>query len=416
MSIIIAYNRFGNKEFFKDEPIKLTKNCDINESIYKNKKLIKIWNFHRNNISPKSIGVKSKTKVWWKCDKGHEWKFSPYRQNNDKCPVCNNVIIIPNINSFGIINNHLLKEWNYSKNIIDPYTVFPFARTKVWWICKNKHTWKAAIYDRAKKKRGCPYCSNRYVLEGYNDLLTKYPELSKQWDYKKNDILPQEVFYSSQNKYWWICDLDHSYCASPKNRTKRKSGCPHCSRKISLQEKELYNYILEIYKGKILLNNRKIIKPKELDIYLPDIGIGFEYNGMFWHSEDNVREDEIHYKKWKMCHELNIELMTIWSHDWLNYKEETKQKIKYLIDYHNNDSNITLKDIEKYVKYDNDHIISNNDNSFNKILTDNGYKLTKVLEPQVFYYCNNKIFYDNKIERKNSYKIKNSGFSVFIKK
>lgn len=178
----------------------------------------------------------------------------------------------------------------------------------------------------------------------------------------------------------------------------------------------MYNYILEIYKGKILLNNRKIIKPKELDIYLPDIGIGFEYNGMFWHSEDNVREDEIHYKKWKMCHELNIELMTIWSHDWLNYKEETKQKIKYLIDYHNNDSNITLKDIEKYVKYDNDHIISNNDNSFNKILTDNGYKLTKVLEPQVFYYCNNEIFYDNKIERKNSYKIKNSGFSVFIKK
>ena len=153
MSIIIAYNRFGNKEFFKDEPIKLTKNCDINESIYKNKKLIKIWNFHRNNISPKSIGVKSKTKVWWKCDKGHEWKFSPYRQNNDKCPVCNNVIIIPNINSFGIINNHLLKEWNYSKNIIDPYTVFPFARTKVWWICKNKHTWKAAIYDRAKKEK-----------------------------------------------------------------------------------------------------------------------------------------------------------------------------------------------------------------------------------------------------------------------
>ena len=104
-------------------------------------------------------------------------------------------------------------------------------------------------------------------------MLTKYPELSKQWDYKKNDILPQEVFYSSQNKYWWICDLDHSYCASPKNRTKRKSGCPHCSRKISLQEKELYNYILEIYKGKILLNNRKIIKPKELDIYLSLIHI-----------------------------------------------------------------------------------------------------------------------------------------------
>ena len=55
----------------------------------------------------------------------------------------------------------------------------------------------------------------------------------------------------------------------------------------------------------ISYNSRKIIKPYELDIYLPDYNLAFEYDGLYWHKEeDDVRKD-------KICKDNNIVLIRI---------------------------------------------------------------------------------------------------------
>ena len=62
-----------------------------------------------------------------------------------------------------------------------------------------------------------------------NNLESLYPELAKEWDYKKNGILtPQMVTKGSAKKVWWLCKEGHNYEASIYNRVSGK-GCPYCS-------------------------------------------------------------------------------------------------------------------------------------------------------------------------------------------
>ncbi len=95
-------------------------------------------------------------------------------------------------------------------------------------------------------------------------------------------------------------------------------------------EKHLVEYIKSIYDGKIIENDRSILSPKEVDIYLPELNIAIEYNGLWWHSEKFV-ERKYHYNKYKECKDQGIKLYNIWSHIYNKNPEAVKQFIKNLI-------------------------------------------------------------------------------------
>ena len=98
----------------------------------------------------------------------------------------------------------------------------------VWWKCSLGHTWQALVSSRTRGNC-CPYCSNKRILAGYNDLLTTHPAIAAEWDYSKNGtISPKEVSYGSTKKYWWICSNGHSY-ESPVEGRIRGRGCPICA-------------------------------------------------------------------------------------------------------------------------------------------------------------------------------------------
>ena len=82
-------------------------------------------------------------------------------------------------------NSKLIYEWDNKKNSnIDIYNITNGSSKKVWWICPKGHSYSRSIYDRIRN-RNCPYCSNRKVLTGYNDLATTNPEFLREWNYKK---------------------------------------------------------------------------------------------------------------------------------------------------------------------------------------------------------------------------------------
>ena len=121
-------------------------------------------------------------------------------------------------------------EWDYQKNgSLLPSMVTSGSDKKLWWICGQNHSYQASISSRVRG-RGCPYCSGKKVLKGYNDFESRYPELAKEWDYHKNNITPDAVTYGSDKKCWWICDNGHSYKCSITNRRAGQS-CPYCSGK-----------------------------------------------------------------------------------------------------------------------------------------------------------------------------------------
>ena len=128
----------------------------------------------------------------------------------------------------------LLDEWNYDKNNgLNPTDVSSGNGKKIWWICKDGHEWDSRIIDR-KRNKNCPYCSNKKVLEGYNDLATTHPEIAKEWHSTKNgNLKPTQVVAGSNKKVWWKCSKGHEWDISPNVRTGRGRKWCRCGKQIA---------------------------------------------------------------------------------------------------------------------------------------------------------------------------------------
>ena len=99
----------------------------------------------------------------------------------------------------------------------------------------------------------------------------------------------------------------------------------------SRAEEEIIDFLKEIKPGiKIITNSRNIIKPLELDIYLPEYNLAIEYNGLFWHSfgKNNVCENQSDYlfqrnrhkEKTELCEAKGINLFHIFENEWKDPK------------------------------------------------------------------------------------------------
>ena len=126
----------------------------------------------------------------------------------------------------------LAQEWDRQKNgTLTPESAIPGSSRRVWWRCKAGHSWFVSISSRAYRNSGCPVCTGKLVLPGFNDLASQNPVLAAQWDAERNGTLtPQQVTLTSNRKAWWICEKGHSFQAVIASRA-NGTGCPYCTNK-----------------------------------------------------------------------------------------------------------------------------------------------------------------------------------------
>ena len=191
------------------------------------------WHPTKNGtLTPDQVTYGSAKKVWWLCpDCGHEWEAEVRSQARKlKCPLCSR---LTKGHSAGLVsdNQELSSQWHPTKNgALAPDHVTLGSIKKVWWLCEKGHEWEARI-DARSGGSGCPYCGNRKVLPGYNDLATIKPELAAQWHPTKNgDLIPSQVPPQSRKKVWWRGVCGHEWEAAVANRY-NGSNCPYCVRR-----------------------------------------------------------------------------------------------------------------------------------------------------------------------------------------
>jgi hypothetical protein len=107
--------------------------------------------------------------------------------------------------------------------------------------------------------------------------------------------------------------------------------CPGCAKIQSKQEIELLDFISTMYDGKIISNTRSVITPYELDVYIPDKQIAFEYNGNFWHLEGITKPIGYHQMKTDMCKNKGIALYHIWEDDWVRNNNQVMEMIANIL-------------------------------------------------------------------------------------
>jgi len=196
-----------------------------------NPNLAKEWHSTRNgSLTARDVTPSSGKKVWWICDKGHEWEAAVAHRNKGRgCPYCAGRSVCDD-NCLQTINPTLAREWHPVRNgRLTPRDVAPSSGRKVWWICGKGHEWEATINHRSNGA-GCPYCAGKAVCDD-NCLQTINPTLAREWHPVRNgNVTPRDVAPSSGKKVWWICGKGHEWEATVDHRNKGR-GCPYCAGK-----------------------------------------------------------------------------------------------------------------------------------------------------------------------------------------
>lgn len=194
-------------------------------------KLVQDWHPTRNgNLTPYDVVSGTHKKVWWRCERGHEWCASVVpRTKGVGCPFCANRAVSVE-NSLSSVYPSVAKEWHPVKNhALTSKEVSPGSNKRVWWICARHHEWQAVVYSRTNGS-GCPYCAGN-LPSIHNSLRALRPGLVDEWHpIKNNSITPDDVTVCSGKKVWWRCPHQHEWQSSVANRAKG-AGCPYCANK-----------------------------------------------------------------------------------------------------------------------------------------------------------------------------------------
>jgi len=219
--------------------------CSDNSLQTLNPDLAQQWHPTQNgDLTPNDVTTGSGRKVWWICEKGHEWEASiGSRTAGNGCAICGREAsaqkrqnaILKEKGSLEQEYPELSKEWHPTKNKgLTPSSITAGSGKKAWWLGSCGHEWESLISERTKGAN-CPFCSNRKVLKGYNDLATTNPKLSKEWHPSKNEGLsPDEVVAGAGKRVWWRCEYGHDWEATIVRRNMGR-GCPEC-RKIKARK------------------------------------------------------------------------------------------------------------------------------------------------------------------------------------
>jgi len=198
--------------------------------------LLRQWNSEKNGaLSPGTVSCGSGRKVWWRCEKGHEWQASVCARvrANTGCPVCAGKRAVAGENDLASAFPAVAAEWHPTKNLpLTPGDVVAGSNRTVWWQCAKGHEWRARIADRTHAGSGCPVCAGRRSEPGVNDLTVTNPEVAAEWHPTKNlPLTPQMVTAGSGRVVWWRCKMGHEWRASVFSRAGKShhAGCPYCA-------------------------------------------------------------------------------------------------------------------------------------------------------------------------------------------
>ena len=215
-------------------------------------------------------------------------------------------------------------------------------------------------------------CENKKIAE----------KITKAWKAKSKDEIEDFVkkvketkrkkygneIYNGREKIDWEETFRKGFETKIKNGTFMESKA----------EKELASFInsLGYRTTKLRIGNSHEKERFEIDIYIPELKIGIEYNGIYFHSTE-FKNPAYHQDKLKTAINEDIYLTQIWEDEWKNNSEEVKLRIKNILE--------NKQDIKKEKTI----TIDPNTTNYNLLLNE-GYKIKTFTTPQRFYVHNSK--------------------------
>lgn len=142
--------------------------------------------------------------------------------------------------------------------------------------------------------------------------------------FDKNDMT--KLIFNCKKCYLDFDILTYQFYYRINSSVNLCTKCNPISENSSIKQTDVYNFIKCNYNSIVLQNDSNIIKPFEVDIFLPDINLAIEFNGVFWHSS-KFKDKDYHKSKYEKSIQNNINLITIWEDDWILKQDIVKSFI-----------------------------------------------------------------------------------------
>lgn len=182
------------------------------------------------SVEPAHVISGSGSKCAWLCPEGHTyWKTISKRKSGQGCPTCSGRHVQDGVNDLATTHPGIAAEWHpeTNGNLLPEHVTFGSDRC-VSWLCPNGHEYRAPVNNRTRSKNaGCPYCSHKKLLPGFNDLAALYPALARDWATDLNGGLAATETMPGSYLRGWRCPFGHEQHMMFVNRL-RARGCTKC--------------------------------------------------------------------------------------------------------------------------------------------------------------------------------------------
>ena len=296
------------------------KRLTIEEFINKSKKV------HGNKYDYSKVEYKNaSTKVCIICPEHGEFMQIPMAHiNGEGCPKCAGKMLKTEdiIKKFKQVHGD---KYDYSK------VQYKRMDEKVCIICPEHGEFWQTPSKHILRNQGCPKCAK--TLNGKLSRLTREEFIKKAKEIHGDSYIYTDVNYvTSQEKVKIICKKHGEFWQRPYDHL-NGHGCPHCANLISRGEIEIYEFLCDkIGVDKVFLHNRNVLgNGREIDIYIPDLKFGIEYNGLIWHSEENGKVKGYHLEKTEICNKNGVYLIQIFEDEYNKNKELILKKIGHIL-------------------------------------------------------------------------------------
>lgn len=263
--------------------------------------LVKMYS-NNNEIPADEVLYVSNNPFEWQCTTCNgEFKTTINNLKERGCPYCNNRRALTGLNDITTIYPNIAKLYSQNNERIASEVLYTNIRPYIWNCDKCGGEYKATITE--VNDGYCPYCEDKKVLTGKNDLKTMYPELAKRYS-THNEKQVDQVLYLSKGIFSWECKT----CGGEYNATiedARDEECPYCeNRKVLkglndlttthpqlVEEWGLENYLIDVGGPE----NYKFDSTKNVYWLCPKCGTHYRMN-----IDDRVINDKRHHEPcWK---------------------------------------------------------------------------------------------------------------------
>ena len=199
--------------------------------------------------------------------------------------------------------------------------------------CNNEFYRKPNTFLCSKLKTPCPICTKKQLHKEKTKTNEDFiNDIAKIYGEGKYTLLSDYV--SSNCKVKLKCNECGRIFEKEANSFLQHNGCPYHNCNSSYKEKELFSFIKSMCNDAIN-NDRKTLDGYELDVLVPSKQIAFEFDGIFWHNENNKTND-YHLNKTIICNNKGVRLIHIFEDEWINKKNIWKSMITNILGFTKN--------------------------------------------------------------------------------